>query len=103
MRPTILFKAFTALKSVLLVILICIPALATAQNNSGAARKSIEAVRITSAPVIDGVLDDDVWALAKPITDFHQTRPGDQTPTSEDTEVRILYTEDAIYISSAHG
>jgi len=100
MRPTILFKAFTALKSALLVILICIPALATAQNNSGAARKSIEAVRITSAPVIDGVLDDDVWALAKPITDFHQTRPGDQTPTSEDTEVRILYTEDAIYIAA---
>jgi len=80
--------------------LICIPALATAQNNSGAARKSIEAVRITRAPVIDGVLDDDVWALAKPITDFHQTRPGDQTPTSEDTEVRILYTEDAIYIAA---
>ena len=81
-------------------MLICIPALATAQNNSGAARKSIEAVRITRAPVIDGVLDDDVWALAKPITDFHQTRPGDQTPTSEDTEVRILYTEDAIYIAA---
>ncbi len=76
------------------------PVLADAQNNSGAARKSVEAVRITKAPVIDGVLDDDVWALAKPITDFHQTRPGDQTPTSEDTEVRILYTEDAIYIAA---
>ena len=100
MRCTFLLKAFTACKTALLVMLICIPALATAQNNSGAARKSIEAVRITSAPVIDGVLDDDVWALAKPITDFHQTRPGDQTPTSEDTEVRILYTEDAIYIAA---
>ena len=100
MRCTFLLKAFTACKTALLVMLICIPALATAQNNSGAARKSIEAVRITRAPVIDGVLDDDVWALAKPITDFHQTRPGDQTPTSEDTEVRILYTEDAIYIAA---
>ena len=100
MRCTFLLKAFTACKTALLVTLICIPALATAQNNSGAARKSIEAVRIISAPVIDGVLDDDVWALAKPITDFHQIRPGDQTPTSEDTEVRILYTEDAIYIAA---
>lgn len=100
MRCTFLLKAFTACKTALLVMLICISALATAQNNSGAARKSIEAVRITRAPVIDGVLDDDVWALAKPITDFHQTRPGDQTPTSEDTEVRILYTEDAIYIAA---
>ncbi len=100
MRRTCLFNAFKLIKSALLVILIITPVLATAQNNSGAARKSIEAIRITTAPVIDGVLDDDVWALAKPITDFHQTRPGDQTPTSEDTEVRILYTEDAIYIAA---
>ena len=100
MRSICLFNAFTAIKSALLVVLIIVPALATAQNNSGAARKSIEAIRVTTAPVIDGVLDDDVWALAKPITDFHQTRPGDQTPTSEDTEVRILYTEDAIYIAA---
>lgn len=82
------------------VLLACLPALTLAQNNSGAPKKSIEAVRVETAPVIDGLLDDDAWALATPITDFHQTRPGDQTPTSENTEVRILYTRDAIYIAA---
>jgi len=91
-------KTFKIVASAFLVVFL--PALALAQNNSGASRKVIEAVRITTAPVIDGVLDDEVWALANPITDFHQTRPGDQTPTSEFTEVRIVYTEDAIYIAA---
>jgi hypothetical protein len=71
-----------------------------AQNNSGAAEKSVQAVRVDTPPVIDGILDDAVWERATPITDFHQIRPGDQTPTSEATEVRIIYTADAIYIAA---
>jgi len=71
-----------------------------AQNNSGAAEKSVQAVRVDTPPVIDGILDDAVWEHATPITDFHQIRPGDQTPTSEATEVRIIYTADAIYIAA---
>jgi hypothetical protein len=98
MQVSYVFKSFSKLAGAFLIF--SLSTLTLAQNNSGVARKSIEAVRITTAPVIDGLLDDDVWALAKPITDFHQTRPGDQTPTSENTEVRILYTEDAIYIAA---
>ncbi|MGA0805102.1 MAG: DUF5916 domain-containing protein [Pseudohongiellaceae bacterium] len=82
------------------VLLACLPAVTLAQNNSGAAQKSFGAVRVDAAPVIDGVLDDEVWALAQPITDFHQIRPGDQTQPSEKTEVRIVYTRDAIYIAA---
>jgi hypothetical protein len=71
-----------------------------AQNNSGAENKVIQALRVDSPPVMDGILDDEMWARAQPITDFHQIRPGDQTPTSEPTEVRIVYTSDAIYIAA---
>lgn len=73
---------------------------AWAQNNAGVEDKRIHAVRVDTPPVIDGILDDAVWALAEPITDFHQIRPGDRTPTSEATEVRIVYTSDAIYIAA---
>lgn len=83
----------------LILLLALLPA-AYAQNNSGAENKTIRAVQVASPPVIDGVLDDAIWELAEPITDFHQIRPGDGVSTSEPTEVRIVYTSDAIYIAA---
>ena len=69
-----------------------------AQNNSGAANKVVRAVQVADAPVIDGILDEDIWALAEPITDFHQTRPGDGTATSGPPEERIISPRNGIYI-----
>ncbi len=66
-------------------------------------RKQIQATRVDRPPVMDGKLDDEVWKQAVPITDFHQTRPGDGTAASEATEVSVVYTEDAIYISARMG
>jgi len=85
--------------SVVILSLGSFPA-AVAQNNSGAENKVLRAVRVETAPVIDGIIDEAEWALAEPITDFHQIRPGDQAPASERTEVRVIYTEDAIYIAA---
>ena len=62
--------------------------------------KSFRAVRVEAAPIVDGVLDDEVWQQAEVVTDFHQTRPGDQTPTSEPTELYVIYTEDALYVGA---
>ena len=57
------------------------------------------AVRATGeAPRIDGRLDDPAWALARPITRFTQRRPLDGQPSTESTEVRILYDAAALYI-----
>jgi len=87
-------------KGILLIALTTLLPSVYGQNNSGADNKSVRGVRVETAPVIDGILDDDVWQRAETITEFHQIRPGDQTPTSEPTEVRIVYTEDAIYIAA---
>jgi hypothetical protein len=58
-----------------------------------------EASAATVAPVLDGsVLDDEAWRTAKVITGFWQTTPDEGRPASENTEVRVLYTEDALYI-----
>jgi hypothetical protein len=66
-------------------------------------QKEFRAVRVETAPVIDGRLDDAVWQLAEPISDFHQIRPGDQVSPSEATEVYVVYTEDALYIGARMG
>ena len=52
------------------------------------------------APRIDGVLDDPAWAAAPPITEFLQNFPDDGQPSSERTEVRLLYDDQAIYVGA---
>jgi hypothetical protein len=70
------------------------------QGGSAEPRKTVRMVRTATPPVIDGRLDDAVWQQAEVITDFHQIRPGDGTPTSEPTEVYLLYDDDAFYIGA---
>jgi hypothetical protein len=53
---------------------------------------------VTESPVIDGVLDERVWQLAEPITEFVQAEPFEGEPASERTEVRLLYDEQAVYV-----
>jgi len=58
----------------------------------------ITAVRVSQGPVLDGRLDDSVWALATPITDLRQSDPEEGKLVSESTEVRVLYDASALYI-----
>ena len=62
--------------------------------------KSFRAVRVNTAPVVDGVLDDAVWQHAQLVTDFHQSRPGDHAEPSEPTELYVVYTTDALYVGA---
>lgn len=76
---------------------------ALAQSDDGGTadmEKSFRAVRVDTAPVIDGRLDDAVWERAAVITDFHQTQPEDHGEASEPTELYVVYTEDALYIGA---
>jgi hypothetical protein len=49
--------------------------------------------------MLDGdVLGDPVWQLATPVNTFWQEQPEEGAPASERTEVRILFTNDTLYI-----
>ena len=55
-------------------------------------------VRTGTPPVIDGVLDDAVWALAAVVDDFRQSQPVEGDKPTERTEIYLLYDDDALYI-----
>jgi len=56
------------------------------------------ALKVAQAPSLDGlVADDPAWQAVPALTDFWQTAPDAGQPASERTEVRIAYTEDALY------
>lgn len=78
---------------IIITVLILFSVKIIAQN------KTIYATNTPNPPVIDGILNDSVWNLAKPISDFLQQEPIAGKTPSQKTEVRILYDDDNIYVS----
>lgn len=60
----------------------------------------VQAYRIDSEISVDGSLDEDAWADADVATGFRQFEPNEGEPASQDTEVRILYGPEAIYVGA---
>ena len=58
------------------------------------------ATRVSVAPEIDGVIDEEVWSRAVVLSTFVQSEPDEGQPATERTEVRVIYDDDAIYIAA---
>lgn len=63
-------------------------------------KKYIEAVRTEGQLKIDGQLDEDLWAFAPVATDFSTYSPTIGEDPLYQTEVKILYDDDALYIGA---
>ncbi len=57
-----------------------------------------ERVDPEQAPILDGRLDEAVWATAQPATGFRQQEPTPGAPASQRTEARVVYTDEAVYV-----
>ncbi|MBL4605690.1 MAG: carbohydrate binding family 9 domain-containing protein [Flavobacteriaceae bacterium] len=85
--------------SLLLITFLCSNQLSA---QIGKDRKKIKTTRVSNAPKIDGVLDDEAWKNAEIAKDFFVFRPdnGKKAPKTHQTEVKVIYDDDAIYISA---
>jgi hypothetical protein len=86
------------------LVLTATPRLLTAQSQElhapGHARpiNVAHAVRASGPVNLDGRLDESAWASA-PVTDsFTQIDPDEGKPSSQHTEVRVLYDDEALYV-----
>src|SRR6266852_4652485 len=70
----------------------------TAISNPLRGETFISALRIDEAPRVDGVLDDECWKTAEPLTNFRQVLPVEGAQPSERSEVRFVYTPDVLFI-----
>jgi hypothetical protein len=92
--------------AVFILPFVFLPAVAFAQpsgnaTTSAAAANIATATRAPEAPTMDGdVLGDPAWANATPITGFTQEQPNEGQPVSERTEVRIIFTNDTLYVAA---
>ncbi len=63
-------------------------------------RKIGNAIRAEKPPRLDGELDDECWQSAPVMTDFITNNPNFGNPAAERTEVRPVYTDEAIYVGA---
>ena len=66
-------------------------------------RKNALAKRVTNAPIIDGVLNDNAWVTAETNSDFYMLRPSNVGParSSHPTTVKIVYDDEAVYFAAS--
>lgn len=88
-----------------MVAIIGLPAMVAAHNASATAvasreSKQVAAIKITEAIIIDGRLDEAVWQLAAPATDFIQQEPAEGQPATRRTEVRFVYDDGTLFIGA---
>ena len=91
---------------------LAIPALTLALSSSVAAQETqgsssadggvptVTASRIEGTVNLDGILDEEAWSRAVPATVFTQLDPFEGEAASEETQVYILYDDDALYVGA---
>ena len=62
--------------------------------------KLIHAVKTSQAIKIDGILDDSAWKNAPMVSNLVQNQPSFGEPATSKSEIRILYDNDAVYVSA---
>lgn len=95
------FRLFPAPLLALLALLfwpLILAADATTEGVTGG--KSVSMQRQSSEPEIDGLLDDAEWAQAEVVEDFHQMNPVEYGTPTQKTEVRVFYTNNALFVAA---
>ncbi len=77
-------------------------AAAQASDGDNGAAVVLEAAPLPAAVNIDldGRIEEEVWRTATPITDFTQQEPVEGGVPSEETEIRVVFDEDNLYIGA---
>jgi hypothetical protein len=85
-----------------ILTLLCVFTIQLSFSQINTNRKKLPATRTTTPPKIDGVLEDAAWKNVPVAKDFMVFRPnnGAKEPDTHKTEVKLIYDNDAIYISA---
>ena len=81
----------------IILFIFCFAQQVLAQNNP-----KITATKITNNEyiLVDGYLTEEIWFKTEVATNFTQSTPSDGKPASEKTEIRVLYSEDYLYVGA---
>ena len=79
---------------------LCLAAATTGAQDAGSPRKSVGAVRVAKAPVLDGVLDDPAWEKAAFVEDLHIVVSDEFGTPGERSRVHVAFDDDNLYFAA---
>jgi hypothetical protein len=92
-------RPFSPQIPLVLLVFVLLSNVFAAETDSTTVNFRIKAIRVDKMPVVDGnILNDPVWQTIPPARHFWQTAPYEGNPASEETEVRIIYNANILYI-----
>lgn len=84
----------------ILLAVVAFPATVNAQNIHSSPPPQARAVPLQGGINLDGRLDEAIWQVAPPATDFRQNQPKEGEPATQRTEVRFTFDGEAIYVGA---
>lgn len=90
LRPEVLLPGILSL--------VWMPFTASAAQPGEQQPRSVEAQVRTGPVEVDGILDEPAWQEARPISEFVAGEPIEGVPATHQTEVRVLFDDEAIYV-----
>ena len=88
------------MKHISFILLLSGIAITAGAQYSGAEKKGFDAFRTQSRITVNGELDEEIWQSAAVAAGFVQAFPLPGAPPTYDTEVRVLYDDNAVYIGA---
>ena len=93
-RKTGLGTAAALLSGVLFATVLCGESI---DYQAARQERRLQAVRVSEAIAVDGRLEEPAWERAPVASGFIQNEPQEDRPSSEHTEVRVLYDQENLY------
>ena len=89
-------EQFMRLIKLTILVLLIVSGNIVSQEN----KKETTAVRISTSPIIDGKLDEEIWKNLPVLTDFIKYFPYNGTPCSQRSEAKVCYDDEALYVGA---
>ncbi len=70
---------------------------ATAADSLETTKLTVVAARTSGKIQLSGKLDDPNWMLAQPVALLYEVTPGENTPATQQTTVRVVYNDQYVY------
>lgn len=86
------------MKNILIIIVITWLSVDSILSQGFSEPRTITAARVSVPPTLDGILSEDAWKEAIPISNFTQRELREDEPATERTDVRIIYDDRALYV-----
>ncbi|VAV86277.1 FIG01019798: hypothetical protein, partial [hydrothermal vent metagenome] len=82
------------MKKLLLLTVVFTVSLSFSQTKN----KTVYVKYINEPITVDAILDEDAWSKAKPATNFWEWFPSDSIQAKQQTEIKMLFDDDNLYI-----